>query len=135
MTNSPQQTLLPYRDAERPIAERVADLLGRMTVEEKVGQMLQLDARDDLDAHVLQTTTTVGDTAVAYGIGNFVFGSGSSAETRASGVLTVTVPGDAGAPTMTFDPARVTQGLPVLLEGAERERALQTWRARGEGCS
>ncbi|WP_286958259.1 CapA family protein [Arsenicicoccus sp. UBA7492] len=86
-------------------------------------------------AHVLQTTTTVGDTAVAYGIGNFVFGSGSSAETRASGVLTVTVPGDAGAPTMTFDPARVTQGLPVLLEGAERERALQTWRARGEGCS
>lgn len=86
-------------------------------------------------AHVLQTTTTVGDTAVAYGIGNFVFGSGSSAETRASGVLTVTVPGDAGAPTMTFDPARVTQGLPVLLEGAERERALRSWRARGEGCS
>ncbi len=38
----------PYRDPARPIAERVADLLGRMTLAEKVGQMLQLDARGDL---------------------------------------------------------------------------------------
>ncbi|MEJ3404999.1 glycoside hydrolase family 3 N-terminal domain-containing protein [Rathayibacter sp. YIM 133350] len=35
-------------------AERVSDLLGRMTVEEKVGQMLQLDARDDLDDIVVR---------------------------------------------------------------------------------
>lgn len=34
----------PYRDARRPIDERVADLLARMTLPEKVGQMLQLDA-------------------------------------------------------------------------------------------
>jgi len=45
---------LPYRDPSLSIPERVADLLGRMTLEEKVGQMLQLDARDDLDDHVLR---------------------------------------------------------------------------------
>ena len=43
-----------YLDASRPAAERVADLLSRMTVEEKVGQMMQLDARDDLDQLVLE---------------------------------------------------------------------------------
>ncbi|MFF2495527.1 glycoside hydrolase family 3 N-terminal domain-containing protein [Agromyces sp. NPDC058064] len=42
-----------FRDPALPIAERVADLVARMTVEEKVGQMLQLDARDDLDDLVL----------------------------------------------------------------------------------
>jgi beta-glucosidase len=41
--------LHPYQDPSLTTAERVADLLERMTVEEKVGQMLQLDARDDLD--------------------------------------------------------------------------------------
>ncbi|QIK71942.1 beta-glucosidase [Propioniciclava coleopterorum] len=45
----------PYRDPELPVAERVSDLLGRMTAEEKVGQMMQLDARGDLDAMVLHT--------------------------------------------------------------------------------
>ncbi|GEK87829.1 glycoside hydrolase family 3 N-terminal domain-containing protein [Microbacterium aerolatum] len=44
----------PYRDPALAIPERVADLLGRMTLEEKVGQMLQLDARDDLEDHVLR---------------------------------------------------------------------------------
>ena len=43
-----------YLDATIPAAERVADLLSRMTVEEKVGQMMQLDARDDLDQLVLE---------------------------------------------------------------------------------
>ena len=37
-----------YRDPSRPVEQRVADLLGRMTLAEKVGQMLQLDARHDL---------------------------------------------------------------------------------------
>lgn len=39
----------PYRDPSRPVEERLEDLLGRMTLAEKVGQMLQLDARGDLD--------------------------------------------------------------------------------------
>lgn len=44
---------LPYLDPALSVAERVSDLLSRMSAEEKVGQMLQLDARDDLDDHVL----------------------------------------------------------------------------------
>ncbi|WP_350308754.1 glycoside hydrolase family 3 N-terminal domain-containing protein [Sanguibacter hominis] len=35
---------LPYLDPSLPVPDRVADLLGRMTLPEKVGQMLQLDA-------------------------------------------------------------------------------------------
>ncbi|TFC91914.1 MULTISPECIES: glycoside hydrolase family 3 N-terminal domain-containing protein [Cryobacterium] len=45
---------LPYQDPALTIPERVADLLGRMWLEEKIGQMLQLDAQDCLDDHVLR---------------------------------------------------------------------------------
>ncbi len=40
---------LPYRDPTRTIDERIDDLLGRMTIEEKIGQMLQLDGRVNLE--------------------------------------------------------------------------------------
>lgn len=43
-----------FRDPSLPIPARVAHLLARMSVAEKVGQMLQLDARDDLDDQVLR---------------------------------------------------------------------------------
>jgi beta-glucosidase len=47
----------PYLDPALPVADRVADLLARMTLPEKVGQMLQLTARDGVrhlieDMHV-----------------------------------------------------------------------------------
>jgi beta-glucosidase len=42
-----------YLDSSVNIGDRVTDLLGRMTVPEKVGQMMQLDARDDIDDLVL----------------------------------------------------------------------------------
>ncbi|MFD4689415.1 glycoside hydrolase family 3 N-terminal domain-containing protein [Streptomyces sp. NPDC058463] len=37
---------LPYLDPALSVAERVGDLLGRMTLAEKTGQMLQLNAKD-----------------------------------------------------------------------------------------
>ncbi|MEU1213841.1 glycoside hydrolase family 3 N-terminal domain-containing protein [Streptomyces sp. NPDC005791] len=37
---------LPYLDPALPVAERVDDLLGRMNLAEKTGQMLQLNAKD-----------------------------------------------------------------------------------------
>lgn len=39
----------PFRDPRLPVSERVTDLVRLMTLAEKVGQMLQLDAREDLD--------------------------------------------------------------------------------------
>ncbi len=39
---------IPYRDPALSVEQRVEDLLARMTLPEKVGQMLQLDARNDL---------------------------------------------------------------------------------------
>jgi beta-glucosidase len=43
-----------YLDPTLPVEDRVRDLLDRMTLEEKVGQMLQLDAREDVADHVLR---------------------------------------------------------------------------------
>ncbi|MFT4219712.1 MAG: glycoside hydrolase family 3 N-terminal domain-containing protein [Microbacterium sp.] len=43
-----------YLDSSLAVSERVADLLSRMSAADKVGQMLQLDARDDLDDQVLR---------------------------------------------------------------------------------
>lgn len=34
-----QKTTLPYRDAKLPVEQRVSDLLGRMTLQEKIGQL------------------------------------------------------------------------------------------------
>lgn len=43
---------LPYRDPSVRIADRVEDLLSRMTLPEKIGQLLQLDGRGDIRAIV-----------------------------------------------------------------------------------
>ena len=44
---SKTNTLDVYKDPRQPIEARVADLLGRMTLEEKVGQLIMWDARPD----------------------------------------------------------------------------------------
>ncbi|KRD43595.1 beta-D-glucosideglucohydrolase [Cellulomonas sp. Root930] len=43
----------PYQDSSLTVAERVADLVGRMTLEEKVGQMMQLNAQGGVEDLVL----------------------------------------------------------------------------------
>ena len=48
MTHEPRDADPAYRDAALPVDARVEDLLARMTLAEKAGQMLQLDARGDL---------------------------------------------------------------------------------------
>jgi beta-glucosidase len=45
---------LPYLNNSLPVSGRVDDLLSRMTLEEKVGQMMQTDAREDLEGDILR---------------------------------------------------------------------------------
>ena len=45
---------MDYLDPALPVADRVADLLARMTLAEKVGQMMQLSAPDGLKEQVLE---------------------------------------------------------------------------------
>jgi beta-glucosidase len=42
MESAPAQVPV-YRDPSAPVAQRVSDLLGRMTLDEKIGQMIQVD--------------------------------------------------------------------------------------------
>jgi beta-glucosidase len=46
-SNSPASPVPAYRNPALPIEDRVADLLSRMTLEEKVGQLMMWDARSD----------------------------------------------------------------------------------------
>ena len=48
-STAPPTVSAPYKDPAVSLTDRVQDLLTRMTLAEKVGQMLQLDARGDLD--------------------------------------------------------------------------------------
>ncbi|WP_394275307.1 CapA family protein [Luteococcus sp.] len=84
-------------------------------------------------AHILQTTGSEGDTAIAYGMGNFVFPA-QSKQTTTTGVLTVTVP-PKGRPEMGFEPAVIRNGMPEPLKGPLRDVALQEWQALGKDCS
>jgi beta-glucosidase len=58
-----------YKDKQQPVEKRVDDLLGRMTIEEKLGQMVQADSRDyttDIiyEQHVGSFLHTLGDRIV-----------------------------------------------------------------------
>ncbi|MCK2217727.1 CIA30 family protein [Actinomadura sp. ATCC 31491] len=59
---------LPYLDARRPVRERVADLLGRMTTEEKVGQMTQAE----------RLALAKQSDIAAYKLGSLLSGGGST---------------------------------------------------------
>ncbi|OMP05934.1 hypothetical protein CCACVL1_01787, partial [Corchorus capsularis] len=54
-----------YKDPEQPVEVRVEDLLGKMSLEEKIGQMAQLE-RQDLTADIVKN----------YFIGSILSGGG-----------------------------------------------------------
>src|SRR6266496_5344942 len=58
----------PYKDPSQPVPVRVADLLGRMTLDEKIGQMTQAERSD---------ITNTADIAT-YGLGSLLSGGGSA---------------------------------------------------------
>ena len=45
---------IKYKDPNQPVAVRVKDLLGRMSLEEKIGQMVQID-RSMANAEVMKS--------------------------------------------------------------------------------
>src|SRR5689334_16159973 len=66
---------LPYQDPARPVAERVTDLLGRMSLDEKIGQMTQAE----------RASATASD-VTAYRLGSLLSGGGSApAQNNAAG--------------------------------------------------
>jgi len=63
---APAQTPLPYRDARLPTADRVRDLLGRMTLEEKFWQLFMIpgdldDASNDYSHGIFGLQISPGD--------------------------------------------------------------------------
>jgi poly-gamma-glutamate capsule biosynthesis protein CapA/YwtB (metallophosphatase superfamily) len=75
-------------------------------------------------AHVVQGTGMLGDTYVAYGLGNFVWYTSGSEAASTTGVLTLTVDGGRVVDE-TWAPARIqADGLPRFSTGAEADAAL-----------
>ena len=64
------QTPAPYRDARLPVAERVRDLLGRMTLEEKFWQLFMIPG--DLDDSTHNYSTGAFGLQINTGIANTV---------------------------------------------------------------
>ncbi|MFC0527435.1 glycoside hydrolase family 3 N-terminal domain-containing protein [Phytohabitans kaempferiae] len=58
----------PYQDSAQPVPARVADLLGRMTLEDKLGQLTQVD----------RAALTSPQDIAAYRIGSILSGGGSA---------------------------------------------------------
>ena len=70
-TNDDQTEALPYLDPARPIAERVDDLLGRMSLDDKVGQMTQAERGSITAAQITE-----------FRIGSVLSGGGSAPGTN-----------------------------------------------------
>ena len=78
-------------------------------------------------AHRLQGAGRMGPALVAYGLGNFVWYGTSELSTQ-TGVLLVTVEGR-HVLGYRWAPARILDGVPRPLAGAERRRELSSWRS------
>ncbi len=81
-------------------------------------------------AHVLLGGGRLGKAVVDYGLGNFAFYA-TRAETTQSGVLFVTMTGRR-VDGYRWAPARIVDGVPNPLSGAERKAALDSWRSLRE---
>lgn len=55
VTADAQVDEMKYKDPKQPVAVRVKDLLSRMTLEEKIGQMTQID-RSVANANVMKNS-------------------------------------------------------------------------------
>jgi poly-gamma-glutamate synthesis protein (capsule biosynthesis protein) len=83
-------------------------------------------------AHRLQGAGRMGGALVGYGLGNFVWYGTSELSTR-TGVLLVTMDGRRVVG-YRWVPARIVDGTPRPLHGAERRAAISSWRAL-RGCA
>jgi poly-gamma-glutamate capsule biosynthesis protein CapA/YwtB (metallophosphatase superfamily) len=83
-------------------------------------------------AHRLQGAGRMGTALVGYGLGNFVWYGTSELSTR-TGVLLVTVDGRRVLG-YRWAPARIVDGTPRPLSGAERRAEIASWRAL-RGCT
>ena len=83
-------------------------------------------------AHRVQGAGRMGRALVGYGLGNFVWYGTSELSTR-TGVLLATVDGRRVL-SYRWVPARIVDGVPRPLTGAERRRELETWRSL-RGCT
>ena len=83
-------------------------------------------------AHRLQGAGRLGKALVGYGLGNFVWYSTSELSTQ-TGVLFVTIDGRRVSD-YRWVPARIVDGVPRPLTGAERRREISSWRAL-RGCT
>ncbi|MGH3066305.1 MAG: CapA family protein [Gaiellaceae bacterium] len=83
-------------------------------------------------AHRLQGAGRMGKALIGYGLGNFAWSSTSELSTR-TGVLFVTVTGRE-LNGYRWVPARIVDGVPRPLAGAERRRELASWRSL-RGCT
>jgi poly-gamma-glutamate synthesis protein (capsule biosynthesis protein) len=83
-------------------------------------------------AHRLLGAGRMGKALVAYGLGNFVWYGTSELSTQ-SGVLFVTATGRR-IDSYRWAPARIADGVPRPLDGAERRSELASWRSL-RGCT
>jgi len=83
-------------------------------------------------AHRLQGAGRMGNALVGYGLGNFAWYGTSELSTQ-TGVLFVTVTGRK-VNGYRWAPARIVDGVPRPLAGAERRRELSSWRSL-RGCT
>ncbi|MFJ4694294.1 glycoside hydrolase family 3 N-terminal domain-containing protein [Streptomyces sp. NPDC088766] len=67
---APSAAVLPYQDPSLPVADRVGDLLSRMTLDDKLGQMTQVEKdslvpQSDLATHRIGSVLSGGDSTVS----------------------------------------------------------------------